>query len=49
VAELGLIEMKKLKGFFKVIYLKNCLIYRPSDLIVSEDAGVEPRTIATFA
>jgi hypothetical protein len=32
-----------------VYFVKNCFICRPSDLTVSEDAGIEPRTAATLA
>jgi hypothetical protein len=34
--------------FFYVPYcIQHCFIYRPSDSTVSEDAGIEPRTVAT--
>ncbi len=29
--------------------IQHCLICRPSDFIVSEDAGIEPRTVAALA
>ncbi len=29
--------------------IQQCSICRPSDSIVSEDAGIEPRTVATLA
>jgi hypothetical protein len=29
--------------------IQHCFIRRPSDSIVSEDAGIEPRTVATTA
>jgi hypothetical protein len=29
--------------------IQHCFIYRPSDSTVSEDAGIEPRTVATTA
>ncbi len=29
--------------------LQHCFICRPSDSTVSEDAGIEPRTVATLA
>ncbi len=29
--------------------IQHCFICRPSDSTVSEDAGIEPRTVATFA
>jgi hypothetical protein len=29
--------------------IQYCFIYRPSDSTVSEDAGIEPRTVATLA
>jgi hypothetical protein len=36
--------------FFFVMYvLQNCFICRPADSIVSEDAGIVPRTFATLA
>jgi hypothetical protein len=35
--------------FFLVLYLvQQCFICRPSDSTVSEDAGIEPRTVATL-
>jgi hypothetical protein len=30
-------------------FIQHCFIYRPSDSTVSEDAGIEPRTVATSA
>jgi hypothetical protein len=30
-------------------FLQHCFICRPSDSIVSEDAGIEPRKVATSA
>ncbi len=30
-------------------FIQHCLICRPSDVTVSEDAEIEPRTVATFA
>jgi hypothetical protein len=37
-------------GFFSSIYcIQHCFICRPSDSTVSEDAGIEPRTVATSA
>jgi hypothetical protein len=30
-------------------YIQHCFICRPSDSTVSEDAGTEPRTVATTA
>jgi hypothetical protein len=30
-------------------FIQHCFIYRPSDSSVSEDAGMEPRTVATVA
>ncbi len=29
--------------------IQHCFICRPSDFTVSEDAGIEPRTVATLA
>jgi hypothetical protein len=29
--------------------IQHCLVCRPSDSTVSEDAGIEPRTVATMA
>ncbi len=41
------------RGIFLVIscmyYIQHCFICRHSDSIVSEDAGIEPRTVATLA
>ncbi len=35
-------------GFFYSMYcIQHCFICRPSDSTVSEDAGIEPRTVAT--
>ncbi len=34
---------------FFMFYIQHCRICRPSDSTVSEDAGIEPRTVATFA
>jgi hypothetical protein len=37
-------------GFFLLMYdIQHCFICRPSDFTVSEDAGIEPRTVATTA
>jgi hypothetical protein len=37
-------------GFFLFMYdIQHCFICRPSDSTVSEDAGIEPRTVATLA
>ncbi len=35
--------------FFFVYCIQHCFICRPSDSTVSEDAGIEPRTVATTA
>jgi hypothetical protein len=39
-------------GIFWIFYLmyviQHCFICRPSDSTVSEDAGIEPRTVATL-
>ncbi len=45
----GLLNINK-KGFFLFMYvIQHCFICRPSDLTVLEDAGIEPRTVATLA
>jgi hypothetical protein len=37
-------------GFFLFMYdIQHCFICHPSDSTVSEDAGIEPRTVATTA
>ncbi len=37
-------------GFFLFMYvIQHCFFCRPSDSIVSEDAGIEPRTVPTLA
>jgi hypothetical protein len=42
----------KLKGifyfFFSIYGIQYCFICRPSDSTVSEDAGIEPRTVAAL-
>jgi hypothetical protein len=35
--------------FFSMYYIQHCVICRPSYYIVSEDAGIEPRTVTTSA
>ncbi len=43
---------KKKADFFWVLFeyfFQHCFICRPSDYTVSEDAGIEPRTVATSA
>ncbi len=44
---------KKKGDFFGLIFsmycIQHCFICRPSDSTVSEDAGIEPRTVATSA
>ncbi len=35
-------------GFFHY-FIPHCFIHRPSDSTVSEDAGIEPMTVATLA
>jgi hypothetical protein len=35
--------------FLKSILIQHCVICRPSDSTVTEDAGIENRTVATFA
>jgi hypothetical protein len=47
-------ELRLLKrgifGFFLFMYgMHHCFICRPSDSTVLEDAGIEPRTVATTA
>ncbi len=36
-------------SFFCMFFIQHCFICRPSDSTVPEDAGIEPRTVATFA
>ncbi len=38
-----------LKLFLFMYFIQHCFICRPSDSIVSEDAGIDPRTVATLA
>ncbi len=33
--------------FYTIFIIQHCFICRPSDSTVSEDAGIEPRTVAT--
>ncbi len=35
-------------GFLFCYFIQHCFICRPSDSTVSEDAGIEPRTVATY-
>ncbi len=35
--------------FYSVFYIQRCFIYRPSDSTVSENAGIEPRSVAISA
>jgi hypothetical protein len=35
--------------FFTTYYIQHCSLWRPSDSIVSEDAGMELMTFAMFA
>ncbi len=35
--------------FFCMYFIQHCFICRPSDSTVPEDAGIEPRTVATSA
>jgi hypothetical protein len=45
-----LARQKMYRGdFFMYVLYQQCFIYRPSDSMVSEDAGIEPRTVATSA
>ncbi len=47
-------KTQKIKGYFLEFYfyvlydIQHCFICRPSDSTVSEDAEVEPRTVATI-
>ncbi len=34
---------------FSMYYIQHCFICRPSDSTVSEDAGMDPRTVPTLA
>jgi hypothetical protein len=34
-------------NYFSIYDILHCFIFRPSDSIVSEDVGIEPRTVAT--
>jgi hypothetical protein len=38
------------RGFFRILkcFIQPCFICRPSDSTVPEDAGIEPRTVATL-
>jgi hypothetical protein len=36
-------------SFFSMYFIQHRFICRPSDSTVSEDAGIEPRTVATVA
>ncbi len=36
-------------GFLCISFIQHCFICRPSDSTVSEDAGIEPMTVATSA
>jgi hypothetical protein len=36
-------------GFFSMYCIQHCFICRPSDSTVSEDAEIEPKTVATSA
>jgi hypothetical protein len=35
--------------YFSMYFIQHCFICRPTDSTVSEDAGIEPRTVATSA
>jgi hypothetical protein len=42
---------KKVNSFFVVFcmyFIQHCFIFHPSDSTVSEDAGIEPRTVAKW-
>ena len=41
------LRAKYFLGFFKLYFIQHCFLCRPSDSIVSEDAGIETRTVAT--
>ncbi len=41
--------MKIQTKFFFMYVIQHCSICRPSDSPVTEDAGIEPRTVATVA
>jgi hypothetical protein len=45
------LRMKRKGRFFKVFmyFIQHCFICRPSDSTLSEDAGIEPKTVATSA
>jgi hypothetical protein len=47
--KIGVVSLIKRAGIFRFFqyYIQHCFICRPSDSTVSEDAGVEPRTVAT--
>jgi hypothetical protein len=34
--------------FIKMYFIQHCFVFRPSDSTVSEDAGIEPRTVLTL-
>ncbi len=38
-----------LLDFLSMYFIQHCFICRPSDSLVSADAGIEPRTVATSA
>ncbi len=40
---------EELFGGFLKYFIQHCLICRPSDATVPEDAGTEPRTVVTLA
>jgi hypothetical protein len=43
---------RHVKGFFIFYFryvIQHCFIFRPSDSTLSEDAAIEPRTVATLA
>jgi hypothetical protein len=44
----GLKTENSFQGFFFKYVIQHCFICRPSDSTVSEDAGIEPRTVATL-
>ncbi len=45
----GFESVKFFKFFLCMYFIQHCFICRPSDSTVSEDAGIEPRTVATAA
>ncbi len=43
-------KIEQIQGIFHIRYfIQHCFICRPSDSTASEEAGIEPRTVATLA